>query len=145
VKISNQPMISVVVPTDRTEPFVLTQDRFIIDFVAKRRDDNTYPKFCGLLGANSTTCNNCSTSADLLDYHAPVRGGNTLIVDFLACAQGVGEYAKYQPIKYYWYYDYGNHPDQYMTCSGPSATYYYCGAYLEEYDVRLCVDFEYKG
>jgi len=106
-----------------------------IDFVAKIRNDETFPKFC-----NSMT--GLCDSDEYSDYSTPITGGGGIIVDFLAIASGLGTYENYLPVKYTWYFDYANNPTIFVTCAGPSATHNYCGAYMDNYDVRLCVDME---
>ena len=124
--------------------FVETQKMFSVDFVAKRRRDKYYPKFCE---CGETICE--EGGQDRLDYDAPVAGGNPLIVDFSACANSESMYNGhgYKPVSYEWYFDYGNYglptsaKDSYVSGTSPYATYTYCGGYLENYDVKLCVNF----
>jgi hypothetical protein len=134
-----QSFITLDIPN---KEYAIASQNFYIDFVAKKKSDDSYPKFCGLSGTNNK-CNNCATNSDVVDYMSQVAGGNPLIVDFSACAEGAGMYSGYIPKKYKWWFDYGNYSgvNDCVTCSTPYATHTYCGGYLEEYDVKLCVEF----
>ncbi len=113
---------------------------FCVDFVAKDRSDDTYPPFCRNMG-NICGCECCTTEDHLKDYNTPVMGGNALVVDFSATAKSRGSFEGFMPTAYKWWFDYSNHPDEFVTCASPYATHTYCGGYLEDFDVRLCVDF----
>jgi len=129
------------------EDFAIANQNFYIDFVAKERSDDEYPNYCKCI--NSNDCYGGNTPAErnlaarrLEEYNKQIDGDNPLVVDFSACAKGDLEYEDYTPIEYTWWFDYENNPDEYVTCAGPYATHTYCGGYLEEYDVRLCVKFQ---
>jgi len=136
--------IDIVVP-DREKPFATGVMNFSIDFVSKQVYNEVFPKFCEATSpmGECETCNNPTTSDNDWElYNKQIVGGNPLVVDFSACANSLGEFSQYQPIAYKWWFDYDNYPDDFVTCSSPSATHTYCGGYLEEYNVKLCVDFK---
>lgn len=118
------------------------QRNFLIDFVAKRVDNDTYPKFCGLKGTG-VGCDQCTTDDDERIYNEQITGGNPVVVDFSACAEAVMQYSQYEPIRYRWWFDYEhyNSPEDAVITTEPYAQHTYCGGYLEDYDVRLCVEF----
>jgi len=129
--------INMVVPNKK---FVIAQDNFIIDFVAKEVHSDVYPKFCK---AEHDKCVKSVTyDTDLELYRKQIKGGNPLTVNVSAYAKSSGEMEFYKPVTYNWYFDYYNKPYEYVSCAGPSATHIYCGGYLDEYDIRLCVEFQ---
>jgi len=129
---SDNAEITINVPDDKT--FAIGNKNFYIDFVGKEQRNTVYPKFCEC----DTTC----SIDEMGDYSEQIAGGNPLVVNFSACAHAVKEYDDYNPVNYKWWFDFENHPNEYVTCAGPSATHNYCGSYLEQYDVRLCVEFK---
>lgn len=136
--------LNISIP-DRNGPFATGVVNFSIDFVGKQKYEDVYPKFCEAISVDDEceTCNNPMTSAtDWSVYNKQIAGGNPLVVDFSACANSLGEYIEYKPVTYKWWFDYENYPNEYATCAVSSATHTYCGGYLEEYDVRLCVEFQ---
>ncbi len=130
------PVILKITPT----PTATGNMNFCIDFVAKDRSDDTYPPFCGNMG-NDCGCDCCTTEEHLKDYNTPVMGGNALVVDFSATTRSRGSFEGFIPTSYKWWFDYSRHPDEFVTCATSYATHTYCGGYLEDFDVRLCVDF----
>lgn len=128
--------ITLHIPDEKVGGFAKGNQNFFIDFVGKERKDDTYPKFYRCGDDRATTDN------EIKDYKEQITGGNPVVVDFVACANAAYEYEGYEPVEYKWWFDYEGEPDNYVTCAGPSATHNYCGGYLEDYDVRLCVEFE---
>jgi hypothetical protein len=114
--------------------YVTAQDTLFVDFVAKRRNSDTYPKFCK---CDDSIC----TIDDKAIYDKAIIGGDPIIVDFSACTNAVGTHTDYKPIEYHWYFDYGTYPNDYEITTEPYATHTYCGGYLEAFDVKLCVQF----
>ena len=117
---------------------------FYVDFVGKEQSVENYPNFCK---CSDSKCYDYNISENIRyelisKYNRQVAGGNPLVVDFSACAHSGLEYQDYNPIEYKWWFDYENFPNEYVTCAGPYAQHTYCGGYLEEYDVRLCVTFQ---
>ena len=121
---------------------------FMIDFVGKKTQDKNFPKFCGpikrIIDEQGHTCPTCKTADEERAYNAQITGGNALSVDFYACTIINNTiYDGYKADTYKWYFDYKNEPNTYVTYHNtPYASHIYCGGYLEEYDVRLCVEFK---
>jgi len=73
----------------------------------------------------------------------PRNGGSPLYVDFHAYNYDpMGPFeGKYEASEFRWWFDYENYngPNDYVSCATDTAVHMYCGGYLQEYDVRLCV------
>jgi len=137
ITVKGQPYFTMLPVGDKK--YVETQKSLSVDFVAKRRGNSTFPKFCECGNYN---CDTAENAGDRDYYEKPITGGDPLIVDFIACsyAEG-GEYVGYTPTHYYWYFDAGNDLSISATTTEPTVTHTYCGGYLESFDVKLCVDF----
>ena len=74
---------------------------------------------------------------------APVDGGSPLTVNYHAynyTPEG-SYFGKYEPYEFRWWFDYNvsSGADDYVSCATDRATHVYCGGYLQEFDVRLCI------
>ena len=74
-------------------------------------------------------------------------GGSPLVVNFSAIDYEPDDScsACYEVSAFQWYFDYGNSPTEYVTCAYPSDTaqHTYCGYFGQQYDVKLCVVYDY--
>ena len=73
----------------------------------------------------------------------PLNGGSPLNVEFTAYnyEHPRGMYANYEATEFRWWFEYNEFSgaDEYISCATDIAEHAYCGGYLEEFDVRLCI------